>query len=176
MKKVSKTINFLLLLFLPLAVFALMTTKTNILGLRSFVVLTGSMEPNIPVGSLIFTQKQEGYKKGDVIAFSQGDINVTHRIVGIKNNFGRNGYQTKGDANNTPDKTLVNSKDVLGKSIFLVPFIGRLVNFLRTPQGFVLLIIIPAILIIISEVLNIKKELVKKIEKEMMEKFNIEQK
>lgn len=176
MKKLSKYISFLLLFFLPLVVFALVTSKTNILGLRSFVVLTGSMEPSLPVGSLIFTKTQEEYKKGDIIAFSQGDINVTHRIVSIENNSGLSQYQTKGDANNVEDKSLINSKDVLGKSVFLVPLVGKLVSFLRTPQGFVLLIIVPALLIIISEVLNIKKELVKKIEKEMMEKLNIEQK
>lgn len=164
---------------LPLVVFTLITSKTPILGgIRSFVVLTGSMEPNIPQGSLIFTQPQKEYKVGDVISFNKNDVNVTHRVVDISTLEAKSWpeYITKGDANNVKDSGFILPNAILGKQIFFVPYLGKFTLFLRTLPGFILFIILPTLIFIGFELLNIKKELVKKIEKEVAEKLNLEQK
>jgi signal peptidase len=66
---------------------------------------------------------------------------------------------TKGDANEDPDQWIVRKENVIGKVVFTIPFIGYLGYFVRTPIGFVLLILLPASVIIIMEIRNIVKEL-----------------
>lgn len=170
------SLQTLLFIALPLIVFTLLTARTEIIqGLRSFVVITGSMEPKIPVGSIIHTQSQLGYKVGDVIAFKNDrDMIITHRIVGIDFNEGTV-YKTKGDANNSVDSTPVPKEKVVGKLYLLVPQVGLLMGFIKTPLGFGLLIGIPVVLFIIVELWGIKKELEKEIEKKMLAKFQAQQ-
>jgi signal peptidase I len=166
------SLQTLLFIALPLIVFTLLTSRTEIVqGLRSFVVVTGSMEPKIPVGSLIYTQNQLGYDVGDVIAFkNEKDMTVTHRIVGMDFAEGTI-YKTKGDANNSVDVTPVPREKVIGKLVLLVPQVGLLMGFVKTPFGFGILIGIPVLLFIIAELWGIKKELEKEIEKKMLAKF-----
>ncbi|MEM0095693.1 MAG: signal peptidase I [Candidatus Bathyarchaeia archaeon] len=122
-------------------------------------VYTGSMEPAIPVGSIVVIKpvNPETLKIGDIICFkigSESTTTVTHRIINIT----ANGFITKGDANEDPDWWVVKKENVVGKVIAIIPLIGYLGYFVRTPLGFTLLIIIPASLIIIMEIRNIIKE------------------
>jgi len=172
MKILRITLTILILGLLPFVVFTLITSKTPILGgIQSFVVLTGSMGSSIPQGSIIFTQKTPFYNKGDVISFEKGSNTVTHRItdVRVKNNALH--YQTKGDTNNTVDQELVAREDVLGKSVFFVPFVGQLVLFLKTFQGYALLIIFPTVFFVVFELNNIRKEIMKEAEKRAREEW-----
>ena len=121
-------------------------------------VYTGSMEPAIPVGSVVVIKPvdPETLKIGDIICFQLSEpTSITHRIINITGE----GFITKGDANEDPDTRIVKKEKVIGKAIFTVPFIGYLGYFVRTPLGFILLIVIPAGLIIIMEIRNIAKEL-----------------
>jgi len=125
-------------------------------------VYTGSMEPAIPVGSIavIKPADPETLKVGDIIYFkieSESATTVTHRILNITNE----GYITKGDANEDPDQWIVKKENVIGKVIAVIPLIGYLGYFVRTPIGFILLIVIPATIIIIMEIRNIIKEVKK---------------
>jgi len=172
MKILRITLTILILGLLPFVVFTLVTSKTPILGgIQSFVVLTGSMQPSIPQGSILFSQKTPFYNKGDVISFEKGTNTVTHRIVDVRVENNALSYQTKGDANNTIDKELVSSKDILGKSIFFVPYVGQLVLFLKTFQGYALLIIFPTVFFIVFELNSIRKEIMKQAERKAMEKM-----
>lgn len=138
------------------------------------VVLSGSMQPSIPIGSVVFVRSNKSYEVGDVIAFqNKAEQTVTHRIVEKTTEGQEVFYQVKGDANNTPDPDLVSEKDVLGKEIFMVPFIGRFVSFLRTLPGFLGLIIIPCLVFIGIEVWNIRKELEKEIRKKLKKEMNL---
>lgn len=149
--------------------FLLLTSKTNRLaGIQSFVVLTGSMQPTIGQGSVIFTRTQHNYKKNDIVAFQQGNITITHRIVDAR---GQNQFITRGDANNKADDAVLSQKDVLGKEIITIPYVGALVFFLRTPLGFASLVIIPALLYIVVELRVIKMEMEKEIEKKFAKRF-----
>lgn len=160
-------IKFTILVFLlvPLAIATLITSKTNILGnIQSYVVLTGSMTPTIPVGSVVYVKKAQDYKIGDVITFnSQNGQRVTHRIASVEDS----GYVTRGDANNTTDKDLVSKTDIVGKNVFTLPYVGRAILFSKTPLGFGLIMVLPILIFIGFEIWNIKKELEKQIEKKL---------
>jgi len=121
-------------------------------------VYTGSMEPAIPVGSVVLIKPvdPETLKIGDIICFTLTEpTSITHRIINITDE----GFITKGDANEDPDQWTVRKENVIGKAILTIPFIGYLGYFVRTPIGFILLILLPASVIIIMEIRNIVKEL-----------------
>jgi signal peptidase len=125
-------------------------------------VYTGSMEPAIPVGSIVIIKpaNPDTLKIGDIICFkveTEYPTTVTHRIIDITNE----GFKTKGDANEDPDQWIVKKENVIGKVIAIIPLIGYLGYFVRTPIGFILLILIPATILIIIEIKNIAKELKK---------------
>ncbi len=174
-----KGINILLtiavLIILPIVVFTLISSKTDKLGgFQSFVVLTGSMEPNVSVGSVIFTKPNTSYDVGDVIAFSQEGKTITHRIVESQIKSSNVEYSTKGDANDSKDSDPVSSSNIIGKQIFTIPYLGKLIVFLSTIQGFLLFIVTPIFVFVLFELWNIKKELEKSIEKKLVEKMKTE--
>jgi signal peptidase I len=149
--------------------FTVVTSNTDLLlGIRSYAVLTGSMEPNIPTGSIIYSIKNLGYNLNDVITFkTTGDVLVTHRIVSIENT-GEVLYGTKGDANTVADRTKISADKILGKTYFSVPYIGRIAGMLKTPQGLFTVVFLPAILIVLFELWNIKKEIEKSVERRIL--------
>jgi len=119
-------------------------------------VYTGSMQPAISVGSVVVIKPAdpETLKIGDIICFRLSEpTSITHRIFNITDE----GFITKGDANEDPDQWIVKKENVTGKAILTIPYIGYIGYFVRTPIGFILLIVIPATLLIIMEIKNIIK-------------------
>lgn len=167
--KILKKILFPILLILYVCVFfVFITSRSDVLGkVRSFVVITGSMEPTVGVGSLVFTKPQGEYAQNDIVAFEKDGRTITHRIVKVSKNNNVTNYSTKGDANNAPDTLEVTSKDIVGKSIFIIPYIGSAVTTLRTIPGFIVFIVIPALIFIAFEFKTIKDEIVKETEKRL---------
>ncbi|MCG2686258.1 signal peptidase I, partial [Candidatus Parcubacteria bacterium] len=130
---------------------------------QSLVVMSGSMEPEIHTGSVVIVRSAETLAVGDVITFARPDDPknfITHRIESIEDDI----IKTKGDANNAPDNWEVRQEDVQGKVAASVPHLGYAVHFAKTQRGFVLLILLPALLIILDEIWAIKKEMEKKYE------------
>lgn len=125
--------------------------------MKVLVVQTGSMTPTIPVGSLVVTRNMSDYRIGDVITYRQGGNFVTHRVVAKTNGA----YQTKGDANNAPDGNLVLPSAIAGKVFISLPYAGKFISFVKTPLGFSLLIVLPALFVVIQEIMAIGKELAK---------------
>lgn len=159
---------------LPFVLFILITSRSSILGgIRSFIVLTGSMEPTISVGTIVFTHPFEIYKLNDVIAFKKENKTVTHRIVDLESKNGFIFYRTMGDANNVSDSELITRSSVLGNVFFAIPYLGRVVFFIKTVPGYLSLIVLPAILYIIFELLNINNEMKKESEKKFVQRMNI---
>ncbi len=78
---------------------------------------------------------------------------------------GRKTFQTKGDANEDPDYNDISENLVIGKVIFSFPYLGRVVSFAKTQIGFIVLVIIPATIIVYSELMSVKNELKKKFKK-----------
>lgn len=182
MKKLKTIGNIIYFVLLGLLILVLLGTIFSAReapgGLRVFVVQSGSMEPEIPVGSIIVTAPQNSYSEGEVISFlskENAKLNVpgaviTHRITSVSKEEGITIYNTKGDSNRAEDREIVKSKQVLGKVKFKIPYAGYVVSFTRTQHGFTLLVVIPAVLIAYHEILNIKEEIIKIIEKKKKEK------
>lgn len=124
-------------------------------------VLSGSMEPMMNVGDLIFVSKvnPDDVEPGDIIAFNdpsgRKNVLITHRVIAIDGESG--GFKTKGDACEDPDPFVVKQEDVVGKPAFLVPFIGYLFGpkGSKNPLIWFLLVMLPAGLIIADEIKNI---------------------
>src|SRR3989338_4815127 len=155
-----------------LAVLVLFTSKTSLFGIRSFVVVSGSMEPAINLGSVVFTKSETDYQRGDIVSFSnKAGQTVTHRIMEIKTSPAGQSFILKGDANNTADGEEVKKRELIGKVFLTIPYLGRLVSFLKTLPGFLFLIIIPSIIFIGWEIINIKREMEKEIEKKIRRKM-----
>lgn len=124
------------------------------------VVQSGSMEPAIPTGSVVFIRSAEEYRKGDIITYrkNEQETPTTHRIVEVTNE-NRVSYTTKGDANPVQDMNEVKEREVLGSVRFHLPFLGYAINFAREPLGFLLLIMVPVVLIGVDEIKKIIREL-----------------
>jgi len=158
-KKIQNIIYWTLLLFVVLIAILPTISSLNIqLPFRAFAVETGSMEPTIKVGDLIFVKEEKGYAKGDIITFDfkNNKTPITHRIEEI-NVDGT--YKTKGDANSASDVDNVSKEQVIGKYFLRIPLLGYPINFVRTPLGFLILIVIPAIVISYEEFNKIKNEI-----------------
>lgn len=129
-------------------------------GWKLFTVQSGSMVPSITVGSLVVVKPAGEYAVNDVITFKTGPTPTTHRILKIDGQT----YTTKGDANDTADSQPIRPEQILGKVVLTVPYAGFPVAFAKSKEGFMLLIVIPATVIIYGEILNIKNE-IKKLKK-----------
>ena len=117
-------------------------------GIRMYHVLTGSMGELLPVGSVCFVSTYSRYENivvGDVIAFRAGDdMLVTHRAIGITDA----GIITQGDMSNAPDDTPVTKERYLGKTVFALPHVGRLLDSLHTLKGLLCVIVLFLLLFI----------------------------
>ncbi len=105
------------------------------LGCEVYHVVSGSMAPAIPVGSVIYVKAvpPEDVVPDDVIAFrSEGSV-VAHRVV--ENLFVEGMYVTKGDANGKEDFTRVSYHDLVGVVFFHVPVVGRLMALYASGVG-----------------------------------------
>lgn len=137
-----------------------------------FRVLTGSMEPAIPEGSLLLIKKTDpsALQVGDVISFYSkdpslnGEVN-THRIMEIEEENGTYLFTTKGDANNVKDIYGTLGSDVIGKVVFSSLFLGKIVRLLSNPLIFLPVVILPLTIIIITNLIRSMK-LARKIAKE----------
>jgi signal peptidase len=131
---------------------------------KIFAVQSGSMEPNIKTGAIVFVKPFENYQKDDIITVQDSTNHkntVTHRIFEVKETKGSTTYVTKGDANDIPDVEEKLKENVLGKVVFSVPLLGYLISFAKTRDGLIVLVIIPATLIIYSELTTVKNEIIK---------------
>lgn len=135
-------------------------TRAPLFG--AYVIVSGSMEPNVKVYDAVFTirKNQEQIKVNDIITFvsqnpQHNSATVTHRVIGVvKLDDGRISYRTKGDNNNVADSYLVNYNNVIGKVLFKIPKIGYL-QLLINNHKLLFLLFIPSFIIIFSDIINI---------------------
>ena len=130
---------------------------------KIFTVQSGSMEPKIGMGSLIFVKNFADYGIGDVVTFKAGKNTVTHRVVGKSGEGAEVVYKTKGDANEEADAEETSAARVVGKTFFVLPYVGYPIGYARTKVGFILLVIIPSTVIVYEELYKIKAEISKKL-------------
>ncbi|MEK7559649.1 MAG: signal peptidase I [Patescibacteria group bacterium] len=173
MGKVFKAINILLsigLIFIALGIAYIAIPQ---FGNKALIVRSGSMEPTISVGSIVVVRASSSlisptlvnsapYGKGDIIAFrseKNSKTIITHRVVAVEKSGNGVVYKTKGDANEEMDGWTVQQKNVLGKSYFVLPAFGKVLEFAKSKAGFPILIIFPAAFVIILELFNIIREI-----------------
>lgn len=134
---------------------AIALVGVRLVGLQPYVVLSGSMEPTYHVGSLIYV-KSVDYKQlkaGDPITYMiSQDTVVTHRIIEVlvdEEEPDTLRYFTKGDANDVPDGTSVHYKNIIGKPVFAIPYLGYVSNYIQNPPGKYVAIAAGALLILL---------------------------
>jgi signal peptidase len=121
--------------------------KTDILGRRLYVIMSGSMEPTIMTKQAIITEEVNDPQVGDVIAFGKDDFITVHRIIKVYTEGDKKLYQTKGDNNNAEDKEVVSKDIIKGKVKYILPGVGETILFLQ--QHLILLVVAIGALIII---------------------------
>jgi signal peptidase len=128
--------------------------------LRPLIVLSGSMVPVMQVGDVIVVKEinPEDVKLKDIIAFKdpggKPDSLVTHRVKEIFRGETLS-FQTKGDAVEDQDPFIVTAEEVVGKTMFVIPYIGYYIKSSKKPLAFIIFTIIPAIILIADELKKI---------------------
>ncbi len=98
------------------------------IGISVDSIMSGSMEPVLRTGGIVFTDTKERRPEiGDIVAYQVGETRVTHRVIRKEHK----GYVTKGDANNREDPTVVTADQIIGKVIFSLPCLGYAAVFVR---------------------------------------------
>lgn len=156
-KTLFEIVSWAFLMVIVFVVIFSFGSNTNIFGgYKSFLIQSGSMEPSIMTGDIIVIHQIDRYVKNDVITFQNEESRIiTHRIIDIANKGKDTSFVTKGDANRSEDEGVVASSNILGKVIYVIPKLGFLVAFAKSLPGLIMLIAIPALALIISEVLKI---------------------
>lgn len=124
-------------------------------GYAPLIVLSGSMEPEIMSGDLIFVKQIDGSEVnvGDVIAFFDPDGNgtsiLTHRVIEIFEENGTLSFRTQGDANNAEDRLPVSADKLVGiYTNFQIGGAGNVAMFMQTTAGLVVCVVVPLALLI----------------------------
>lgn len=141
--------------------------KLGEVKINFYTILTQSMYPTIKAGDIVVTYKDDNnkYNNGDVITFvsrQNGGITVTHRINEVYSVNNSYSYKTKGDNNNAPDNEVISGNDVLGKVVVKVPKAGYIQQFLVSKTGWIVAVILPALAIVIYDILKLFKFTVRK--------------
>lgn len=149
-------ILLLLVIVVPFVIYAL----PGLAGADgSYVVLSGSMEPSIGVGDVVIVDEVEPatIEEGDVITYHRDGAEkpTTHRVVEITQQDGERAFVTQGDNNDQPDASPVPAGALIGEVSITIPYIGYVIEFVNTPTGFIGLVVIPLLLLLISELWSV---------------------
>lgn len=132
----------------------------SLFGYKAFIVLSDSMKKtDFAAGDLVLVKEvsPETLKEGDIIAYSSQNTSnfgetVTHKIRKLTTTAdGAPGFITYGTTTDTDDETVVTYEYILGKYEFSIPKVGRFFEFLKTTPGYIICILIPFLILILSE-------------------------
>ena len=122
----------------------------RLLGYGAVAINGGSMQESIPGGSLVIARwlPDEQVRVGQVIIASQpGRAAVAHRVVSLQKDGDNFIVQIKGDANQTPDAGRYVLPDRVLTPARVIPYLGYLVLYVKTPLGLTLFVTLPSILL-----------------------------
>ncbi len=124
-----------ILMILAVVVSCLPVTVAHIKGNEVYNVVSGSMEPLIPVGSLVYVEpvRPEEIIADDVIAFRSGNSVIVHRVV--ENKAEDREFVTKGDANAAEDIRAAAYSDLIGRVFGHIPVLGSLLVLYTSTMG-----------------------------------------
>lgn len=136
--------------------------KTPLYG--AYVIVSGSMEPLIKVRDAVIVKRttEDNIKVGDVVTYRSLDeafygILITHRVVRIEEKDGEKVYITKGDSNETIDRSPITFNQIQGKVVMRVPKIGYIKYFLIDYYGWIIAVLIPSAGIISYDIVKFYK-------------------
>ena len=154
----------------------------DLFGYRVYVVNSDSMAAtDFDAGDLIFVKETDPttLQPGDIITFVSQDSEsfgqiITHKIrEKTVDAYGNAGFITYGTTTGVDDQTVVTYLYILGKYESKIPQMGTFFNFLKTPQGYIVCIFVPFILLILNQGVNTVK-LFRRYKGEQMEEMNAE--
>ena len=114
---------------------ALPLALPRLLGYNAYSVVSGSMEPALPVGSVVYVESAgvSQIRAGDIIAFDDEGTVVTHRVIESRPQEGA--FITKGDANPSLDIKPTPYWKLIGRVKLCVPLLGRVLSLYAVPEG-----------------------------------------
>ena len=130
MIKIIKNTGFWLLIALFVLLFA--TIIAQLFGIHRYLVVSGSMEPNLYAGDIVFVNTNidfEDVEIGDVIIFKHKGMNIIHRVIETMTINEKTYFKTKGDANKFDDGFVVSTENFSGKALFHIDRIGYALDF-----------------------------------------------
>lgn len=139
--KLSKLCNGLATLLIVLVVLvAIPLVVPKAFGYQLYGILSGSMEPTYPVGSVVYVDpvSADEVNVGDAITFkmaADSDVVATHRI--IEKNEEAQTFTTKGDNNESADSSPVSYQRLIGKVVFCIPMLGFIAQFVQSGSGII---------------------------------------
>ncbi len=162
---ISNLLFYVLLIVLLVLIFFMVQSRLqgsvpSAFGYQFFSVISGSMRPTIDVGSVVAVKpvEPENLEEGDIITFTgMGQGLTTHRVVEIKEKEEELNFITKGDANETRDADPVLPENVVGRVSTSIPHAGYAADFVQSREGLLLLVILPGMVIIGTEVKKLYK-------------------
>lgn len=163
---VISVVMWIIILIAALFAFTTLATKedgsvSNLAGFTPLTVQSDSMAPTFDENDLIFIQQCDpsSLQVGDIVTFhaiidNQYALN-THRIIAINEVNGLNSYTTKGDNNELADQHVIADGDIVGKYVFKIPYLGKVIDFLSSTWGFLIVIVVPMLLFFIYQVYHL---------------------
>ena len=157
---------WMIILLAALFAFTTLATKdqsqvASVAGFTPMVVKTDSMAPTFEAGDLIMIRKCDTsqLKEGDIVCFhtiieNEYALN-THRIQKIDEMAGVRSYTTKGDNNEISDQHVIADGDIVGKYVGRLPKMGKVMDFLSSSVGFLVVIVLPMLLFFIYQVYHL---------------------
>ena len=171
-----------MMIFTLISVSTFDKTDRNIFGFKFFIVTSDSMAAtDFDAGDIAIskTVDPKTLKEGDIITFLSQDHDnfgevVTHKIRRLTNDAnGRPGFVTYGTTTDTDDRTVVTHEYVVGQYVGRIPKVGSFFMFLKTTPGYILCILLPFLLLILSQGLNCIR-LFRQYKKEQMDEMKAE--
>lgn len=163
---VLSVVMWIIILVAALYAFTTLATRedgsvSNIAGFTPLTVQSDSMSPTFNKGDLIVIQKCNTSKLevGDIVTFhtiidNEYALN-THRIAAIDEVNGMRSFTTKGDNNDVADTHIISDGDIVGKYLFALPQMGKVMDFLSSSVGFLVVIVLPMLLFFIYQVYHL---------------------
>jgi signal peptidase I len=155
-----RTVDLLLIVLIGAVLVAVVLARglPMLTGGTTFVVAGGSMEPSIPMGSVVLASPVEpdALRVADVVSLQTGPEHAvfTHRILRLATLPDGRYIETKGDANPASDPALVPATDVIGRVDLTVPYVGYGIALLSSIQGVLFVCSLASVLLVAAWLLE----------------------
>lgn len=186
--KVKKSLKrFVYILLIPLLIYNISliiqaVVKPNetpaFFGIKMYVIVSGSMEPELYVGDIVIVKDlkdEDKINKDDVISFRQGQTIITHRVSEVVNINGVEKYRTKGDNNNTEDVMIIGRESIEGKVVNKIKSLGKTVLALRNTTLIIVIVLFYYVFLVFDQKKQNRKA-IRKIKREEYEEQKKEEK